>query len=763
MTSTVEVTQPRATDFSSVDLSILVPTRNESENVATLVEQVNESMANFTHAWEIVFLDDSDDDTPDAVLALQRFDPRVSLLHRTPEQRVGGLGGAVAAGIEHVNGRVIVVMDGDLQHPPHLVRELSTMVLSGKFDIAIASRYVPGASSDGLDGFRRRVMSRTSVALSHLLIPKTRGIRDPMSGFFAVSRDRIAGTGLRPHGFKILMEILALAGDGLVAEVPFQLEARTKGDSKAGMGEIMHFVRHVGRLVRGRWSTKAIGRRVSSNSPLLAIVAVQIALSFHLLFGNSAFMDEATYIGGGEYELHVLLHGGPNMFFPVYFSGAPTIYPVLAAMANGIGGLHAARFMSLGFMVVATLLAYATARRLWGRYSGWLTAAIFVSTEGTQFLGGYATFDAMSLMLVALAAWLVVRFATTVRTSGVIYLAVPILVLANATKYASAIYDPIIFALAFFLILENQGVRVALRSSAALAATYALAAGAILAAVPNGYLRGIAFTTTSRAVSNDSTNLVLRESWSWVGAIACGALIAFALSAVLAWHRGSTWATPGINGILALAVFLAPVNQARIHTTTSLFKHVTFGAWFGSVAVGWLIQFASQSKWEKVRQRVVCAGVVGISLAVLVPLTATGFTQARRIDHSWINSDYLMKALGPLVIRVGGPILIDNSTVPSYYLQSEVPFPDWYNTYYLSYTPPRSTHRLTGVPAFKSAVRHGWFHVIALDWGAKPRLDGVIASTIHASKRYRWLGDYSIYRHSRNSTYVVWILKRFPA
>jgi glycosyltransferase involved in cell wall biosynthesis len=737
----------------------LVPTRNEDENVALLVRQLSEALADLGRTWELLFLDDSDDATPDTIRDLKSSNPHISLLHREPGQRGGGLGSAVVAGIGAASGQVMVVMDGDLQHPPQMVRELSTAVLSGKYEIAIASRYVSGASNAGLDGVKRRIASRLSVALAHLLVPKTRGVRDPMSGFFAVSRESLAGTQLRPHGFKILMEVLARAGESRVAEMPFQMNARGEGDSKAGWREGTRFLRHTGRLIRARWTPSQLGRSVLLKLPLIGILAIQSFLSYKLIFRNSAFIDEATYLSAGNYELHVLLHGGPNMYFPTYFSGAPTIYPILGALANNVGGLHAARFLSLGFMLIATVLCYATARRLWGRPAGWLAAGVFVTTQGTQFLGAFATYDAMSLMLIALASWIVVRFASSVKSSSLIFLAVPVMVLANATKYASAIFDPIIIILAFFAILNYHGFRSALRTSLALLATFALMLGAVFATISNSYFTGIMATTISRAVSNASSELVLHDAWKWVGAIACIAFFTAVLSAGLAWKRKSSWATTGMVSILALAVLLVPANQARIHTTTSLFKHVTFGAWFGAVAAGWLLHNLSKLRWEKIWRNTAFVSAFVVITAALTPLLIVGTTQARQLYEVWPTSTKVVNALRPLVTNLNRPVLMDDAMIGMYYLQDELPLPYWYDSYYFSYVLPGTKTRILGLPAYRAAVRNGFFSVIALDWYEEPGTDDVISNALHASKLYTWVGDFSSNNGYVHHTYVIWRLK----
>jgi hypothetical protein len=733
-----------------LDMSVLVPTRNEEGNVVPLTERLVDAMAGTGRSWELLFLDDSDDATPRTVAALQSRHPYVSLLHRRSTERVGGLSGAVAAGFAAARGRAIVVMDGDLQHPPDMARELATPLLSGESDVAIASRYVPGASAAGIAGGRRRLVSRACSAVVHAVVPRTRGVRDPMSGFFAVSSDTLAGVRLRPHGFKILMEVLARGRANRVVEVPYRFEPRADGDSKAGTREGFRFLRHVGRLSRPGWSTVVASvQRLALLTPLGGILAIQSWLSVRLIYRNTAFLDEATYLSAGHFLLHASSHRSPDMHFAAYFSGAPTIYPVLGALVDGAGGLHAARFLSLGFMLIATVLCYATAHRLFGRPAGWFAAAVFVTTQGTQFLGAFATFDAMALMLIALAAWVVARCATSATTTSVIYLAAPVLVFANATKYASAIFDPIVIALAFFAVLGHRGLRPALRVSATLLASLVMGLAVLLAVAPSAYVRGILSTTVSRAASIASPDLVLNRSWTWVGIVACAAGLAALLATAMAWWRKSTWASVGLLVVLALGVVLVPANQARIHTETSLSKHVTFGAWFGAVAAGWLLYTVAGRRPRDLWRYLAV-------IPALVPLGLSGIAQADHQYDEWPNSTRIVAALRPLVAHQTSPVLMDNGDVARYYLRDALSLPHWLSTFYLAYTPPGTNTRLLGSAAYAAAVNNGYFSVIALDFGQQAHIDHAVAAAIHTSRRYAWVGNYTTYSGYGRGTFVVW-------
>src|ERR1700689_3387124 len=169
---------------------------------------------------------------------------------------------------------------------------------------------------------------------------------------------------------------------------------------------------HDGQAPRSPRSERA-GLRglVVARWPLLTVLAVQAVLSLRLIWSNTAFQDEALYLRAGHLEWARWLHHAPIPNFPAYFSGAPVLYPPVGALADSIGGLAAARVLSLCFMLAVTSLLWATTGRLYGQRAALLAAGLFATLAGTQFLGAFATYDAMALFLLALATWLGIRSA----------------------------------------------------------------------------------------------------------------------------------------------------------------------------------------------------------------------------------------------------------------------------------------------------------------------------------------------------------------
>ncbi len=253
-----------------IDVSVVVPTFNEAANVAELVQRINAAVAGLEA--EIVFVDDSTDATPQIIAAVDSR-AAVRLIHR--DKPVGGLSGAVVAGIVESAGDWVVVMDGDLQHPPEMIPVLITAGASQDADAVVASRHLNGGSAAGLDGWSRSVASAGAKILTRAMFPvKLRHCSDPMTGFFAVRRASIDVTSLRPQGFKILLEILARTSLTVVEE-PFIFAERRAGQSKATFGQGLHFLSQLAALRFGRLSGFAVIGAIGAVANLAIMAGLQ--------------------------------------------------------------------------------------------------------------------------------------------------------------------------------------------------------------------------------------------------------------------------------------------------------------------------------------------------------------------------------------------------------------------------------------------------------------------------------------------------------
>jgi dolichol-phosphate mannosyltransferase len=235
-------------ELAAPDLSIIVPTRNEAGNVAALAARLETLFDDKT--VEVIFADDSDDETPNAVIkAAATSRNRIRLLHRPREERGDGLGGAVLAGLRIARAPWVCVMDGDLQHPPEVIPSMLERAVEDDADLVAASRYSPHGEAENALSPLRKVVSKTTGGLARVLFPgRLRKISDPMSGFFLVRREAVALDRLRPRGFKILLEIVVRSKDLRIAETKFDFGERFAGESKATVGEGLTFLMQLARL-----------------------------------------------------------------------------------------------------------------------------------------------------------------------------------------------------------------------------------------------------------------------------------------------------------------------------------------------------------------------------------------------------------------------------------------------------------------------------------------------------------------------------------
>jgi hypothetical protein len=482
---------------------------------------------------------------------------------------------------------------------------------------------------------------------------------------------------------------------------------------------------------------------------LIIVLAVQAVLSLRLVWTNTAFLDEATYLYAGHVELARLLSGAPVPAYSTYLSGAPVIYPPLAALVDNLGGLAAARILSLGFMLGATSFLWALTTRLAGRLAAFFAVALFATVGATQYLGAFATFDAMSLFLLAAAAWAVVAAGQRDEPGAYVLGAAALLVLANATKYATALFDPVLTGLLLTTIAEKHGLKAAFSRSGYFTVAVTSTIGLLLAIAGPRYVAGVMSTTLARTVGENPPQVVVTDSARWIGIV-----VALALVAVIAAPAGSRRdrLLALRLAVLAGAGVLVTANQARIHTTTSLSKHVDFGAWFAAVVAGYLLARlcrASRRTWMRA-----LAGVV--TGCALIPSAVIGQAQGASFFQAWPNTTQVARILRPLTHSHPGNFLAEDYDVPAYYLQNDIPWQRWSNTWYFTYTPRGSTRQLIGIPAWRAAVLDHYFSLIVLDFGDTATVDYSVTQAIHQSGDYHVIAEAPYWDSFGVGQFTVW-------
>ena len=225
-------------------LSVVIPTLNEADNIDSLLSRIFKVVS---YPIEIIVVDDgSTDGTRERVLEWQSDFP-VRLCARDDEK---GLAGAVAAGTKLAMGDIVVVMDADLSHPPEAINRLVEPIIAGAYDFVSGSRYVQGGSTPGWP-LSRRICSRFATLLAWPLTD----VRDPMSGFFAIRRQRIMALQSHVAGFKVGLELLVQGGNSLrVTEIPIEFHDRRGGASKFGLQVMLAYLRQLMALSGGNLS-----------------------------------------------------------------------------------------------------------------------------------------------------------------------------------------------------------------------------------------------------------------------------------------------------------------------------------------------------------------------------------------------------------------------------------------------------------------------------------------------------------------------------
>jgi dolichol-phosphate mannosyltransferase len=220
------------------ELSVIVPTLDECDNVVVLLERISASLEGI--AWEVVVVDDdSRDGTADRVRERAAIEPRVRCLQR---RGCRGLSSACLDGMALARGTFVAVIDADLQHDETLLPAMLARLRAGDADLVVASRYAEGGSV-GAWGRARCAVSRGATALTRRVLDA--GLTDPMSGFFMIRAEcvRRARPRLSGAGFKLLLDLVASSPVPLRAvELPYRFACRGAGRSKLGPRVAWHFL-----------------------------------------------------------------------------------------------------------------------------------------------------------------------------------------------------------------------------------------------------------------------------------------------------------------------------------------------------------------------------------------------------------------------------------------------------------------------------------------------------------------------------------------
>lgn len=235
------------------EVSLIIPTYNERENLPVLMERISGSLTGYE--YEVVVVDDNSIDGTGQLADELGEEYPVRVIHRAGKD---GLASAVVEGYKLAEGEILGVLDADLQHPPEKISILLKEIKNGK-DIAIASRYIKNGGIEKWS-FKRKIISRGSIILAYLIFPKIRPIKDPLSGFFLIKRNVVDDVKLNPVGYKILLEILVRGKYGNVVEVPYVFQNRNAGKSNLNIKEQINYLQHLYLMAKSEGELKRLLR-----------------------------------------------------------------------------------------------------------------------------------------------------------------------------------------------------------------------------------------------------------------------------------------------------------------------------------------------------------------------------------------------------------------------------------------------------------------------------------------------------------------------
>lgn len=371
-------------------MSVIVPTLNEAANIDDLLAAIFRECGDGIE-FEVVIADGgSTDGTVERAKAWEA----VADVHLVACRGKRGLAGDVLEAAALARTDVVVVMDGDLSHPPDRLRALVEPVLGGASDMVVGSRFVAGGAIAGWP-FRRLMLSRLGSALAWPLTD----LADPMSGFFAVHRERLLAVDENAAGFKIGLEIIARNGGLRVEEIPITFVDRVHGRSKIGTAELLAYLRRLPTMAGGAVSVGGAARFAAVGcsgmivdlllfQALLALGAAAMAAHVGSFFAVTLwnYVLNARWAFAASARPDGTCECGPYLrFFLVcllalavrggVFAGAERMFamPTVAAILCAIGAAAIVSYLGTAFFVFPSAGSRASAA------VGWRVAAVGVA------------------------------------------------------------------------------------------------------------------------------------------------------------------------------------------------------------------------------------------------------------------------------------------------------------------------------------------------------------------------------------------------
>jgi 4-amino-4-deoxy-L-arabinose transferase-like glycosyltransferase len=447
---------------------------------------------------------------------------------------------------------------------------------------------------------------------------------------------------------------------------------------------------------------------------------------------STAFQDEALYLYAGR----VIIHnwgGGPVPLehFAFYFSGYPDVYPVVGGFLDMIGGLELARDFSLICMLGVTAIVYAVTRKLWGQPAAIFAAAAYASAGVVLFVGRLATFDAMCLFLIALAAQIAFHGGTSKRPWAATAIG-PVLVLAILAKYAALLFVPPVFGLVACLSVTFLGWRAGWRHGLVRLAlallSFFLSLGIAYEVINKEALHALQGSTTSRIAILKEPRLTLFTHVLQMGGLVF--LVGFlGMLLVLRYQRRFA--------VVAVLLFgsscLAPAYHIYEQEFISLDKHIAYALFFAAPLAGyaltWLSGIGRRPFFSPYR------GYWVAGLAVVLALFTLGLSQARTLYASWANTSTLSSALHTQLRDGTGRILAEDIEVARFDAMDVTQEWQWNGVRFAYYMNARHQQFL-GNAALAQGIKDRYYNWVELSFVYLPAQAYYAAGQMMATRNY---------------------------
>ncbi len=462
--------------------------------------------------------------------------------------------------------------------------------------------------------------------------------------------------------------------------------------------------------------------------PLILILAMQAIISVVTLH-NTAFQDEALYLYAGRQLFRYYWMGGPVPLdhYAFYFSGYPGVYPLLGGALDMIGGLELARSFSLFCMMGVNVIIYYSTQKFFQRPAAIFASATYASLGTVLFVGRLATFDALCLFLIALAAAMAYQVSTS-RHPWLALMIGPLLVLSVLAKYAAMLFAlPVLGILVFCSIVFLGWWRMLIRLAMAIV-TLVISLGVTYHFIDKAAFHAISGSTTNRVALIQKSPLELFQHVLQMGGIVYAAALLGLVLVFFLYQRLRL-----ITLLLFASSWLVPAYHIYKQEAVSLDKHLAFGLFFAMPLAGFALAWLSGYMLRTFSNSIGRYWLAGLSVVLLV--FTLGMQQSQTIYASWANTSALSYALHTQMRDGSGRFLVEDIEVARYDARDVTELWQWNGVNYFYYV--NAAHQqLLGDPALTQAIKDRYFALVELSFNYQTAEALFIAQQMAASRNY---------------------------